>query len=86
MNYNEVPSPCINVCKIDEPTQRCIGCERTIDEITRWSRMDSDARLAVLDDVVRRKQQARPKNRSDQESAGEQADTPAAKGTNNSAL
>ena len=86
MNYNEVPSPCINVCKIDEPTQRCIGCERTIDEITRWSRMDSEARMAVLDDVVRRKQQAGTNNRSAHNKAKEQADALAVNGTNNSAL
>jgi len=55
MNFNDVPSPCISICKIDEPTQRCLGCERTIDEITRWSRMDNDSKQAVMDDLVNRR-------------------------------
>lgn len=55
MNAYTVASPCIDICKIDEATQRCMGCDRTIDEITRWSRMDDDAKQAVIDDIVRRK-------------------------------
>jgi len=54
MNSYTVGSPCINICKIDEATQRCTGCDRTIDEITRWSRMDDDAKQAVIDNIVRR--------------------------------
>lgn len=56
MNSYTVASPCIDICKIDEATQRCIGCDRTIDEITRWSRMDDDAKQAVIDGIVLRKQ------------------------------
>lgn len=33
-------SPCISVCKIDPVTNICLGCERTLDEISRWSSMD----------------------------------------------
>ena len=40
-----VPSPCINVCVMDERTGLCTGCQRTLDEIAAWS---------VLDDVDRR--------------------------------
>ena len=32
-----VPSPCINVCRIDEATRLCVGCLRTLDEIAAWS-------------------------------------------------
>ena len=32
-----VPSPCINVCRIDETTRLCVGCLRTLDEIAAWS-------------------------------------------------
>ena len=55
MNSHTVESPCINTCKIDQVTQRCTGCDRTIDEITRWSRMDNDAKQAVIDNLVLRK-------------------------------
>lgn len=51
-----IPSPCRNVCKIDEPSQLCVGCSRTIDEITRWGRMNDDEKLAVLADCMSRQQ------------------------------
>jgi len=54
MNSNNVASPCINICKIDETSQRCIGCDRSIDEITRWSGMDDDAKQAVIEAIVLR--------------------------------
>jgi predicted Fe-S protein YdhL (DUF1289 family) len=41
------PSPCINVCRIDSATGRCLGCRRTLDEIAAWSRLDDAARRAV---------------------------------------
>jgi len=32
-----VPSPCINICAMDETSGLCRGCLRTIDEIAIWS-------------------------------------------------
>ncbi len=49
-------SPCTGVCKIHESTQRCLGCERTIDEITRWRLMDEDEKLSVLSVLAQRRQ------------------------------
>ncbi|AKJ31380.1 DUF1289 domain-containing protein [Caldimonas brevitalea] len=37
-----VPSPCVNVCRINPRTGWCEGCARTLDEIAAWSTM-SDA-------------------------------------------
>ncbi|MFV3317765.1 DUF1289 domain-containing protein [Pseudomonas sp. NY15374] len=42
-----VASPCVNVCALDEQ-DICIGCQRTVQEITRWARMDNDERRRVL--------------------------------------
>jgi uncharacterized protein len=42
-----VPSPCVNICALDDD-DICTGCQRTVAEITRWSRMDNDERRAVL--------------------------------------
>ncbi|QXH57717.1 DUF1289 domain-containing protein [Pseudomonas maumuensis] len=42
-----VASPCVNVCALDEQ-DICIGCQRTVDEITRWGRMDNAQRREVL--------------------------------------
>ena len=41
-----VPSPCVDICRIDPYTSVCHGCRRTLDEIAGWSRMaDADKRL-----------------------------------------
>ncbi len=52
---NEVESPCIQICVV-HPTERiCTGCYRTIDEITRWSKMDSSERSKIMQDLPDRK-------------------------------
>jgi uncharacterized protein len=43
-----VPSPCIDVCRMDEATGWCAGCMRTIDEIAGWSRYGDEAKRHVL--------------------------------------
>jgi len=45
---DEVDSPCIKVCVVHPETRLCVGCRRSIDEISRWSRMTTDERRAVL--------------------------------------
>jgi uncharacterized protein len=42
-----VPSPCINVCRVNAATGLCEGCARTIDEIAAWSVMCDDDKRAV---------------------------------------
>lgn len=42
-----VPSPCIDVCRMDESTGWCRGCQRTIDEIAAWSSLSEDGRREV---------------------------------------
>ncbi|HEU5294719.1 MAG TPA: DUF1289 domain-containing protein [Burkholderiaceae bacterium] len=42
-----VPSPCINVCRMDAATGWCEGCLRTIDEIAAWGSMADDDKRAV---------------------------------------
>ena len=49
-----VPSPCINVCKMDASTGWCEGCLRSIDEIAGWSSFDNDAKRAVWDAIEAR--------------------------------
>ena len=51
-----VPSPCVNVCRMDRRTGLCEGCYRTIDEITRWSTADDGFKRAVWTEVRRREQ------------------------------
>lgn len=51
-----VPSPCINICNMSPQTGWCEGCQRTIDEITRWSRTTDDDRRAILAAVAERRE------------------------------
>ncbi len=45
-NAATVPSPCVNICKIDPYTSVCHGCRRTLDEIAAWGGMsDADKRI-----------------------------------------
>lgn len=43
-----VPSPCINVCVIDECTGFCAGCFRTLDEIAGWGDLSETDKRAIL--------------------------------------
>jgi predicted Fe-S protein YdhL (DUF1289 family) len=37
----------VNICALDEE-DICTGCQRTVEEITRWGRMTNDERRVVL--------------------------------------
>jgi uncharacterized protein len=60
MNVNldqaTVPSPCINICKMNQQTGLCDGCLRTIDEIVKWGNADNDYKRAVWSEIERRQQ------------------------------
>lgn len=45
---DEIESPCVKTCVIHPETRLCAGCLRSIDEITRWSKMTPDERRAVM--------------------------------------
>jgi uncharacterized protein len=36
-----IKSPCTKICKIDNEKGFCMGCNRTIEEITNWCRYDN---------------------------------------------
>lgn len=48
-------SPCVHVCTIDRGSGLCIGCGRTIDEISRWAAMRAAERRAIMDGLPARK-------------------------------
>ncbi len=50
-----VPSPCDDVCTMDAGSGYCLGCERTLDEIAAWSRLDDGAKRAVWVELRRRR-------------------------------
>lgn len=45
---DEIESPCIKVCVVHPTAHICTGCLRSIDEITRWSKMSADERRRVM--------------------------------------
>jgi len=46
---DEIESPCIRVCVVHPEARICTGCYRSIDEITRWSKMSPEARREVIE-------------------------------------
>jgi predicted Fe-S protein YdhL (DUF1289 family) len=50
-----VPSPCVNVCRMNEAKGVCEGCWRTLDEIAVWSLLDEAEKRAVWSDLARRR-------------------------------
>jgi predicted Fe-S protein YdhL (DUF1289 family) len=50
-----IESPCIAVCKLDDAGRICIGCYRTVDEITEWPQLDRQGKYAVLENARRRR-------------------------------
>ncbi|WP_137702080.1 DUF1289 domain-containing protein [Marimonas lutisalis] len=56
---DEIESPCIKVCVVHSEARICTGCLRSIDEITRWSRMTPEERRAVMDELPARGAQLR---------------------------
>lgn len=53
-----IPSPCINVCRMNAVSGLCEGCFRTLDEIARWSRHADAEKGRILAAVDRRRAQA----------------------------
>jgi predicted Fe-S protein YdhL (DUF1289 family) len=47
LDSGDVPSPCINVCRMNPDTGFCEGCWRTIGEIAQWGQATDDAKRAI---------------------------------------
>jgi predicted Fe-S protein YdhL (DUF1289 family) len=50
-----VPSPCVNVCRMNAATGLCEGCLRSISEIAAWSQMDDQDKRAVWQHIALRR-------------------------------
>jgi uncharacterized protein len=51
----DVPSPCIGVCFIDQPSGLCRGCYRSLEEISSWLEMSPEDKLEILRRLPERK-------------------------------
>lgn len=53
-----IATPCIKVCIVDGTSGLCLGCYRTLPEITAWSRYDDARRAAILAELPEREVRA----------------------------
>ncbi|MEZ5798436.1 MAG: DUF1289 domain-containing protein [Paracoccaceae bacterium] len=51
---DEAQSPCVKLCVVHPEERLCVGCYRSIEEISAWSRMTPEARSAVMADLPSR--------------------------------
>ena len=47
----EIDSPCINICVMHPRERICTGCLRSIEEITRWSKMTGVERAEITQEL-----------------------------------
>jgi predicted Fe-S protein YdhL (DUF1289 family) len=55
MSDDDVASPCLRICVVDETRDVCRGCYRTLDEISKWSSYTRAEKLALLSVLAERK-------------------------------
>ena len=56
--FRAVLSPCVGICSLDT-AGLCEGCLRTTSEIARWSQMNDDERLHLMEVVLPRREAQR---------------------------
>ncbi len=47
-------TPCMNKCQIDPVSNFCIGCKRTIEEISNWISMTDEQRKKIIEELGQR--------------------------------
>ncbi len=57
--FRAVLSPCIGICALDDDGL-CSGCHRSSAEIARWTQMNDDERLRLME-VVLPQRESRPR-------------------------
>lgn len=51
---NRIASPCVRICCLDDDNI-CIGCFRSVEEITAWSEASDDERMTTLKQAQHRR-------------------------------
>lgn len=51
---DEVQSPCVKLCVVHPEERICVGCYRSIDEISAWSRLTPAARAEIMAELPSR--------------------------------
>lgn len=60
-DFYDYESPCVRTCVVDQHTHFCIGCGRTLHEISYWTRYTREERQQILQQLpARRPVEPRP--------------------------
>jgi hypothetical protein len=51
---DEIASPCVKLCVVHPEARLCVGCLRSIDEITLWSRLTPERRAEIMAELPAR--------------------------------
>ena len=55
MSDEEIRSPCISVCVLDD-NDICMGCFRSAEEVTEWFMADDDEKRRIMERVQQRRE------------------------------
>lgn len=55
-----LPSPCIDVCRMDKASGLCEGCLRTLDEIAEWAAASEEQQRHILAAIAQRRAASLP--------------------------
>lgn len=50
LHSKQIKSPCIKVCSLNSESI-CIGCFRSIDEISNWSKLTNEEKSVILKNI-----------------------------------
>ena len=50
-----VKSPCIERCELDREGKYCLGCFRSVDEISGWNNFSDKKKLNIINNIKLRK-------------------------------
>lgn len=45
---SSIESPCVDICQLDPSSGICLGCFRTMEEISVWIEMSDDDKREIL--------------------------------------
>ncbi|OFX21799.1 MAG: hypothetical protein A2033_05795 [Bacteroidetes bacterium GWA2_31_9] len=51
INYDEIMSPCKNICILDSDKKYCIGCFRSYEEKKTWWKFTKEEKLKILEEI-----------------------------------
>ena len=54
---DKIESPCVKICVVHPDARICVGCLRTLEEISDWSRMTPEERRTIMSGLSARRSQ-----------------------------